>query len=237
MMKKYISRVNTFLAISFVMLFPTGAFAQVTAPKIFTNILDPNKLYEGQRVVVTPPEEIEKYIKLVKEGAKNDPEWYEEYSKNAKPGVPLPFHKNLNLTTVQYQEYLELWGKREFKILEKIGVLLELRRGKWCFRLSGTGAMISLLRYDEKEDVFRSTNGVMKRIDDIDAGEETILGEWKGAEWRFEEETPLGKTKENLALGKAADGKFGFLVYRLQDITANNTVLEDVSRVIRFPLK
>ncbi|MDB4646614.1 hypothetical protein OAF51_03835, partial [Akkermansiaceae bacterium] len=182
MMKKYISRVNTFLAISFVMLFPTWAFAQVTAPKIFTNILDPNKLYEGQRVVVTPPEEIEKYIKLVKEGAKNDPEWYEEYSKNAKPGVPLPFHKNLNLTTAQYQEYLELWGKREFKILEKIGVLLELRRGKWCFRLSGTGAMISLLRYDEKEDVFRSTNGVMKRIDDIDAGEETILGEWKGAE-------------------------------------------------------
>ena len=210
---------------------------QVTAPKIFTDILDPNKLYEGQRVVVTPPEEIEKYIKLVKEGAKNDPEWYEEYSKNAKPGVPLPFHKNLNLTAAQYQEYLELWGKREFKVLEKIGVLLELRRGKWCFRLSGTGAMISLLRYDEKEDAFRSTNGVMKRIDDIDAGEETILGEWKGAEWRFEEETPLGKTKENLALGKAADGKFGFLVYRLQDITANNTVLEDVSRVIRFPLK
>ena len=237
MMKQYISQVDTFLAILFVMLFPAGASAQVTAPKIFTNILEPNKLYKGERVVVTPPEEIEKYIKLVKEGAKNDPEWYEEYSKNAKPGVPLPFHKNLNLTAAQYQEYLELWGKREFKILEKIGVLLELRRGKWCFSLSGTGAMISLLRYDEKEDVFRSTNGIMKRIDDIDAGEETILGEWKGAEWRFEEETPLGKTKENLALGKAADGKFGFLVYRLQDITANNTVLEDVSRVIRFPLQ
>ena len=237
MMKQYISQVDTFLAILFVMLFPAGASAQVTAPKIFTNIHEPNKLYKGERVVVTPPEEIEKYIKLVKEGAKNDPEWYEEYSKNAKPGVPLPFHKNLNLTAAQYQEYLELWSKREFKILEKIGVLLERRRGKWCFSLSGTGAMISLLRYDEKEDVFRSTNGIMKRIDDIDAGEETILGEWKGAEWRFEEETPLGKTKENLALGKAADGKFGFLVYRLQDITANNTVLEDVSRVIRFPLQ
>ena len=236
-MKQYISRVNAFLAISFVMLCPAGAFAQATAPKTFTNILEPNKLYDGERVVVTPPEEIQNYIKLVKEGAKNDPKWYEEYSKNAKPGVPLPFHKNLNLTTAQYQEYLDLWGKREFKVLEKVGVLLELRRGKWSFRLSGTGAMISLLRYDEKEDVFRSTNGVMKRIDEIDAGAETILGEWKGVEWRFEEETPLGKTKENLALGKAADGKFGFLVYRLQGITANNTVLEDISRVIRFPLK
>jgi hypothetical protein len=237
MMKQYIRRVISFLAISFVMLFPAGAFAQATAPEAFTKILEPNKLYEGERVVVTPPEDIQKYIKLVKQGAKNAPEWYEQYSKNAKPGVPLPFHKNLNLTTAQYQEYLKLWGKREFKVLEKIGVLLELRRGKWSFRLSGTGAMISLLRYDEKNDVFRSTNGIMKRIDDIDAGEETILGEWKGVEWRFEEETPLGKTKENLALGKSADGKSGFLVYRLQDITANNTVLEDVSRVIRFPLK
>ena len=178
-MKQYISRVNAFLAISFVMLCPAGAFAQATAPKTFTDILEPNKLYDGERVVVTPPEEIQNYIKLVKEGAKNDPKWYEEYSKNAKPGVPLPFHKNLNLTTAQYQEYLDLWGKREFKVLEKVGVLLELRRGKWSFRLSGTGAMISLLRYDEKEDVFRSTNGVMKRIDDIDAGAETILGEWK----------------------------------------------------------
>ena len=236
-MKKYISRATAFLAILFVMLFPSGAFAQVIGPKIFTNILEPNKLYSGERVVVAPPEEIQEYIKLVKEGAKTDPQWYEEYSKNAKPGVPLPFHKNLNLTTAQYQEYLDLWGKREFKVLEKVGVLLEKRRGKWSFRLSGTGAMISLLRYEEKEDAFRSTNGVMKRIDDIDAAEETILGEWKGVEWRFDEETPLGKTKENLALGKSADGKFGFLVYRLQDITANNTVLEDISRVIRFPLK
>ncbi len=236
MMKRHMTRVTSFLALSFLMLSPAGAFAQTLAPQIFTGFIEPNKLYEGERVVVTPPEEIQKYVDLVKDGAKKNPEWYEEYSKNAKPGVPLPFHKNLNLTDEQYQEYLALWGKREFKVLEKVGVLLEQRRGKWSFRLSGTGAMISLLRYDEKEDVFRSTNGVMKRIEDIDAAAETILGEWKGVEWRFEEETPLGKTKENLALGKSADGKFGFLVYRLQDITANNTVLEDVSRVIRFPL-
>jgi hypothetical protein len=237
MMKRQMTRATSFLAISFLMLFPTGVFAQAKAPKIFTDILSPNKIYEGERVVVTPPDEIQKYIDKVKEGAKKDPAWYEEYSKNAKPGVPLPFHKNLNLSTEEYQEYLTLWGKREFKVLEKLGVMLEQRRGEWSFRLSGTGAMVSLLRYDEKEDAFRSTNGMMKRIEDIDAAAETILGEWKGVEWRFEEETPLGKTKENLALGKSADGKFGFLVYRLQDITANNTVLEDVSRVIRFPLK
>ena len=237
MMKRQMTRATSFLAISFLMLSPMSVFGQAKAPKIFADILSANKLYEGQRVVVTPPDEIQKYIDKVKAGAKNDPVWYEDYSKNAKPGVPLPFHKNLNLSSEEYQEYLALWGKREFKVLEKVGVMLEQRRGKWIFRLSGTGAMISLLRYDEKEDAFRSINGVMKRIENIDAAAETILGEWKGVEWRFEEETPLGKTKENLALGKSGDGKFGFLVYRLQDITANNTVLEDVSMVIRFSLK
>ena len=237
MMKRQMTRATSFLAISFLMLSPMSVFGQAKAPKIFADILSANKLYEGQRVVVTPPDEIQKYIDKVKAGAKNDPVWYEDYSKNAKPGVPLPFHKNLNLSSEEYQEYLALWGKREFKVLEKVGVMLEQWRGKWIFRLSGTGAMISLLRYDEKEDAFRSINGVMKRIENIDAAAETILGEWKGVEWRFEEETPLGKTKENLALGKSGDGKFGFLVYRLQDITANNTVLEDVSMVIRFSLK
>lgn len=214
-----------------------GLFGQVKAPKIFTDYIVPNQTYEAERVVVSPPKEIQKYIDLVKEGAKKNPEWYAEYSKESKPGVPLKYHKNLNLTEAQYKEYLALWEKREFQVLEKVGVRFQQLGNRWHFAMSGAGARISLLRYDEKEDGFRSTNGLLKRIDDIDAGPETILGEWKGVEWRFEEEDDLGKSKENLALGKSADGKFGYVVYRLQDITANNTVLEDVSVVIRFPLK
>ncbi|MEN8774225.1 MAG: hypothetical protein ABF379_06150 [Akkermansiaceae bacterium] len=237
MKKQQMTRAISFLAISFFMLSSVGVFAQTTAPKILANYFEPNRIYEGERVVVVPPEEIEEYINLVKEGAKQYPEWYEEYSKNAKPGMPLPFHKNLNLTPEQYQEYLALWSKRDFKILEKVKIVLEQRRGKWGFRLSGTGAMLSLLRYEEQEDVFRSTNGIMKRIADIDASAQTILGEWKGVEWKFEEDAPLWKTKENLAIGKSADEKFVFLVYRLQDISATNTVLVDDSRVIRFRVR
>ena len=56
-------------------------------------------------------------------------------------------------------------------------------------------------------------------------------------EWRFQEENLLGTTKENIALGHSADGKFGMLVYRAQELTDTGTRLLDKSLVIRFPVK
>jgi hypothetical protein len=235
------SKITPGIACSFLMtvffLLVSDALGQEKAPEAFASYIEPNKNYRGERVVVIPPEEIEKYYKLVKIAATRNPKWYEEYSDGAKPGVPLPFHKNLNLTPKEYQEYLALWGKREFKVLEKMGVRLEQIGGKWRVLTTEKGVRISLLRYDEKADVFRSANGELKRIDDIDAAAETILGAWKGVEWRFEEETPLDRTKENFAIGNSADGKYAYIVYRLQEITAANTVLLDESKVIRIPLK
>ena len=71
-------------------------------------------------------------------------------------------------------------------------------------------------------------------IDRPDA--DSILGAWKGKEWRFQEETGLGTIKENLALGQTADGKFGMVVYRAQELTSSGTRLLDKSLVIRFPI-
>ena len=79
-----------------------------------------------------------------------------------------------------------------------------------------------------------STNGKLTRIDDIDAPAESILGAWKGHEWKFEEETGLSKVKENFAIGETADKKFALIVYRLQDISKAGSVLFDRSMVIRF---
>ena len=76
----------------------------------------------------------------------------------------------------------------------------------------------------------------MKHIDDIKADSSSILGEWSGQEWKFEEETGLGKTKENFALGRLGDKKFGIIVYRAQELSTEGTRLLDKSLVIRFPL-
>lgn len=211
---------------------------QEKLPKVLAPYLEANRVYAAERVTVVTPPEIEKYFKKVEDGASKDPKWYSEYSKKAKPGAPLPYHEKLGLTPAEYQEYLALWAKREIKMVEKVGMRAELRNGNWRILVEGrAGTVISLLRYDEKNDSFISTNGKMARIEDIDAAADTLLGEWKGVEWRYEEETGLGKMKENLGLGKATDRKHGFLVYRLQDVSSTNRLLLDQSVIIRFPIE
>ena len=74
------------------------------------------------------------------------------------------------------------------------------------------------------------------QIEEIDADKDTILGAWTGHEWRYMEENSLGRTKENLAIGKMADGKKGLLVYRLQEVSSTGRRLYDKSLVIRFTL-
>ena len=237
-----IAFVKNFSVVSAIVVFVTfisvaNVSAQSKAPKPFSSYMAANKNYKGEIVVVLPPKEIQVYIDKVKESAKKDPAWFKEYSAKAKPGVPLPFDVKLGLTKKEYDKYRELWDKREFKALQKVGLRLEAVGDKWRVLVSGEGARISLLRYDEKKNVVVSPNGELERIEDIDAAADTILGAWKGSEWKFEEETGLGKTKENLAIGKTGDGKYGLLVYRLQDITTTNRVMHDRSMVIRFELK
>ena len=73
----------------------------------------------------------------------------------------------------------------------------------------------------------------LKRIEDIDAEERSILGAWTGKEWRYENNSEFISTKENLALGSYKDGKHCLLIYRLQESTSGRR-LADKSLLIRF---
>ncbi|RPJ35604.1 MAG: hypothetical protein EHM17_02130 [Verrucomicrobiaceae bacterium] len=206
-------------------------------PKVFDGLLQPGVPKRGQIGMVVPPREIDKYVAKVEASARKDPKWFREFSEQANPGVPLPFDERLGLTKEEYAEYLALWGKREFKPMEEVMLLLrEGSGGSWVIASTGKAAALSTLRYEEKADVFRSPNGELKRIDDVKADPASILGEWTGREWRFEEETSLGKTKENIALGRYVDGKHGLVIYRVQELSSEGTRLLDKSMVIRIPL-
>ena len=193
------------------LLLSTNAGAQ-TVPTVFKQYLLADVLTKGEVIVVLPPREIQKYIAKVEKAAEENEEWFREFSKNAKPGVPLPFHENLGLSREEYDAYLVLWGQREQKVIPKGKVAIRLEQpkpGEWMVRVTGEGSPISLLRYDEAKDQMRSPNGVMERIADIDADPMSILGEWTGQEWKFQEETLLGKTKENFCIenGSAESGR------------------------------
>ena len=106
--------------------------------------------------------------------------------------------------------------------------------GRWNLLGAGPAASISSLRFSEKEDNWKSSNGVLKRLPDIDADPMSILGGWKGKEWKFEEESTLSKLKENVAVGSTNDGKYHLIVYRAQENTSAGTRLLDKSLVIRI---
>ncbi len=206
-------------------------------PAVFAGLLEKDTPVRAQIGIVMPPPEIEKYVVKVEEAARKNPEWFKQTSAKAKPGAPLPFDENLGLTKEEYDEYLKLWAAREFKPKEDVAIILrQSGADQWSLTCTGTAATISTLRYSAKDDVFRSPNGDLKRIEDINADSSSILGAWTGHEWRFEEENTLAKIKENIAVGQYADKKFGLLVYRVQEISSEGTRLLDKSLVIRFAL-
>jgi hypothetical protein len=209
----------------------------VEVPKIFAGLFEQDTPVKGQIGAILPPPEIDKYVAKVETSARKDPKWFREFSSQSKPGIPLPFDEKLGLTQAEYNEYLALWNKREFKPMEEVMLLLRKSSGDtWVITATGNARALSTLRYTVKNDGFRSPNGEMKRIEDIKAESSSILGEWTGLEWKFEEETGLGKIKENFAIGRLGDKKHGIIVYRAQELSTEGTRLLDRSLVVRFPL-
>jgi len=55
-----------------------------------------------------------------------------------------------------------------------------------------------------------------------------------GYEWRFFKDGNLTKAKENLAIGRTGDGRYGLLFHSLQEITGRGQLLADNLLIIRF---
>ena len=162
----------------------------------------------------------------VSQAAAKDQKWFTEYSKDTKPGIPLPFHEKLGLTKEEYDDYLLLWSKREFKVAQEITLLL--RRGS-----EGRWNIIASVFWDAQFDKINWTGNLGTTLPGKnDAGSKAAA--WTGKEWRFEEETTLSKLKENFAIGTTADNKYHLLVYRAQEMTSNGTRLLDKNLVLRI---
>ena len=216
-----------------------GTSALAEAPAVLADYLKPDAAVAGEVVAVVPPKELQKYMDQVQEAAKANPDWYIEYDKQKKPGVPLPYHENLGLTKEEYADYLALWDQREFKPVRDGKVSLRLEspdENEWRITANGIAFPIALLRYDPAKDVMRSPNGVMNRLTDIDTTEKSLLGAWTGHEWKFEEKTSISSLKENFAIGVRKDRDFGIIIYRIREVSSAGTLLLDKRLVIRFPV-
>lgn len=212
-------------------------YLSAEVPKVFQGLFEKEVPVRANIGVVMPPPEIEKFLSKVETAARKNPKWFKEFTEAAKPGTPLPYHENLGLTKEEYNEYLTLWAKREFKSTAEVMLVLRETFGNtWTLTATGEAGAISTLRYDPKTDTFRSPNGELKRLEDIKADKDSILGAWTGKEWRFEEKSELGLIKENFAIGEFDKTGFGLVVYRAMEISTEGSVLLDKSLVVRFAL-
>ncbi len=219
----------------------TAALHAQTAPKFLGELLKAETPVKAEIVVPAMPAELDKYVAKVKQAALKNREWFEEYSKNNKSGVPLPYDERLGLTKEEYDDYQKIWAKRELRAVEAMIMTLKGdKEGRWMFLTNSPQgksmpSVLATLKYDPKDDTFRSPNGTLTRIADVNADANSTLGAWTGQEWRYLEETSLATTKENVALGKTADGKYGLLIYSFQEVSPQGSELGERRQfVIRF---
>lgn len=207
-------------------------------PEIFEGFFEMGVPVTASVGTMAPPEEINKYITKVEAAIREKKDWFREYFKGSKLGVPLPFHMNLGLNREEYDHYCSLWAKRKFKSFQEVTLLLRKNFSEtWTLTASGEAAILSTLRYDSEKDLFYSPNGKLKRVEEINTDADSILGAWAGKEWLMEEQTLFGKTKENFAIGSYKDQKIGLIVYKIQEISMEGIRLLDKSLVLRFHLK
>jgi len=222
------------LYVPFLAAFLVAKLSAADIPKAFAGLFEPDIPVKGHIGMVLPPPEIDTYIE---KAARKDPKWFRDFFNQTKPGEPFPYDERLGLTKEEYAEYLVLMKKRDFQPMQEVMLLLRQSSGNtWTLTATGDASPLSTLRYLGKEDKFRSPNGDLERIKDIQAEASGLLVAWNGQEWAFEEDTGLGKTKENIAIGRFVDNKNGIIVYHVQEISTKGTRLLDKALVVRFAL-
>jgi len=216
----------------------TAVLSAAEPPAILGQYLEPNKVSKGEVVRLDIPAEFLKFRELLKQAQKADPEWYKKSQEKAGEDNPIPpYNAKLGMTKAEYDKYVGLWEQRAYKRVAdgKVQVILtEDGDNDWVINVSGKGMPVSLLKYVTKKDQFESSNGTLLRIEDIKSPKESVYREWSGQEWRYFNDGDLVKTKENVAIGRTGDGKFGLLIYSLQELSGQGKPLADDLLMIRF---
>lgn len=233
-MKSILSSV-AFLALS------TFCYAEEKANHLL-EFLDVGKQVQAEFIQVEEDPSGAEFKMVLAESQKKDPAWFTEHLKDGKPGTPIAYHEKL-MTKEQYEGYLQAWKKRKIVALKdkagknvRIAVLLTKEsNGKYVINIPDVP--VSLLEYDPETNAFASMTGDLNFLEKIDAPEDSSLGAWTGYEWLGKKEGAFDSLKQNFAIGRTANGKFGYLIYRTVQSSANQ-VISQKSFVLRFaPVK
>ncbi len=220
----------------------TTLLAAAEPPAKLTNFFDANKEVRGEIVKVDMPGEFMEYRALLAKAEAKDPEWFKKHQEKAgAETLLLPYDAKLGFSKEDHEKYSKLYDQRKFKRVEGGEVSLMLTEnsdGEWTINVfakrKGVTTPFSALSYIAKDDSFKSMNGTLVKIDDIKSPKNSVYGEWNGHEWRYFKDGSMVKTKENLALGRTGDKRYGILVHSLQEVSSRGSLLADNLIIIRF---
>jgi len=207
-------------------------------PKVLGQYLEVDKPARGEVVTMSVPAEFNKFRAILTKAKKADPEWFKKLMSKAGKENPIPpYDAKLGITKEEYDKYVAIWNTRKYKKIEGGEVILKFTeegKNEWIINVSGRGMPITLLKYISDKDEFKSSNGTLKRIGDIKSPKESVYRDWTGHEWRYFNDGDLVKTKENVAVGRTGDGRYGLLIYSLQELSGQGRLLADELLMIRF---
>ena len=217
------------------------SIASAKTPAVLAKFFTPNKEVKGEIVKVDMPGEFLKYRQILAEAQAKDPEWYKKFEEKAEDqSLLLPYDAKLGISKAEYAKYKALYEKRKYKRVEggEVSLMLTDNGDKtWTinvFAKQGITTPLSALSYKEEGDVFKSINGELVRIDDIKSPKQSVYREWNGYEWRYFNDSSLVKTKENMAIGRTGDGRYGLIFHSLQELSGQGQLLADNLLIIRF---
>ena len=222
----------------------TVASAQEAGKNLLLEFLDINKTVQAEFIQVEPDPSMQTYGKIINAARDKDPEWFAEHQSSSDAGTPLPYHEKL-MTKKEYEGYLKSWDKRKIvPVKGKNGKparfevrLTEESNGNFVINIPEVP--ICLLQYSPKKNTFKCMMlGEAQFLEKVDAPANSSLRAWTGYEWKGVTKGTFENTKLNFAIGRTGDGKYGYIIYRIQQYSDDEGGISDKRYVLRFaPVK
>ncbi len=194
---------------------------------------------KAQVIVVKHKEDFLKLQQKILKYRSENQEAFDKHYEGHDAGMPYPFSDVVGLTEEEHASYLKAWNQRKIEPLAAVMLKLEKGEGnRHRLRIQGDPRVVpggvALLRFNANTGKIETLNKPMERIADIDTAKNSVLGPWKGVEWRGLESDGLVSTTENLVVGERTDSTYCYMIYRKREIDSDGRPLVDQTMLLRF---
>ncbi|MBI2932996.1 MAG: hypothetical protein HYY16_15235 [Planctomycetes bacterium] len=181
---------------------------------------------------------LEELTAKLQAAAQEDPEWFQEHAREAKPGEPLPYDEKLGLTRAEYRDFLKL--AKQTGLVKAREVTVELAQdpeGVFTFQCEEDLPALHGVKINLKNAVVATPFGTCDQRSEIHTPPGHTFP-WDGYAWAleatFDPETNSGKLAK-FHVGRLRNSNRGILYYKAKRVE-DGALIDSVDVVITYPL-